>query len=98
MKLNLSSCFEHWTMLIVLLFLYWFFPYCSQSNQLIKKISYSQISEKYDQTSINLTNVFNFIGSFSNYVGFDEIKWLYALTKYDSQNFIKKPQSASMSW
>ena len=24
--------------------------------------SYSQISEKYDQTSINLTNVFDFIG------------------------------------
>ena len=41
------------------------------------KKSYSQISEKkQDQTSINLTNVFDFIGWFSNYIGFDVIKWL----------------------
>ena len=35
---------------------------------------------KHDQTSINLTNVFNFMGS--SYVGFDEINWLRVFTKY----------------
>ena len=39
-----------------------FFSYGSQSSQQYKK-SYSRISEKHDQTSINLTNMlFNFIG------------------------------------
>ena len=37
------------------------FHYRSQSSQLIKKKSYSQISEKHDETSINLANVFDFI-------------------------------------
>ena len=32
---KLSQPFEHWTKLIVFIFLYWFFPYCSQSSQLI---------------------------------------------------------------
>ena len=45
------------------------------------KISYSRISEKHDQTSINLTNVFDFRGEFSNYVAFHEIKWLCAFSK-----------------
>ena len=62
------------------------------------KKSYSWISEKQDQTSINLSNVFNFIGSFSNYVGFGEIKWLCAFIKYTTQKFITKLQSKSMSW
>ena len=35
------------------------------------KKSYSQIS---DQTSINLTNIFEFMGYCLNYVEFDEIK------------------------
>ena len=35
--------------------------------------------------------LFDFIGWFSNYVAFDEIKWLRAFTKkYAMQKFIKK--------
>ena len=60
--------------------------------------SYSRISEKHDQTSINFTSVFNITGQFSNFVGFDEIKWLWIFTKYTTQNFITKPQFISMSW
>ena len=37
--------------------LYWFFPYYSQLSQLISKKSCYQISEKHDQTYINLINV-----------------------------------------
>ena len=33
----------------------------NQVKQFCKKICYSQISKKHDQTSINLTNVFDFI-------------------------------------
>ena len=40
--------------------------------------SYSRI----DQTSIILTNKFDFTGQFSHYVAFDEIKCLCAFTKY----------------
>ena len=47
---------------------------------------------------INLANIlFNFIGEFSNYVAFDEIKCLSAFTKHTAQKFIAKPQSASVS-
>ena len=49
-------------MLIVFLFLHLFFPYSLQWSQLILKKSYSQISKKHDEITINLTNVFNFIG------------------------------------
>ena len=38
-----SSNFRQCIMLMVFLFLYWFFPYCSQSSQIIKK---------YDQTQL----------------------------------------------
>ena len=38
-------------------FLYWFFPYSSQSSQPILK----NLSEKHDKTSINLTNIFDHI-------------------------------------
>ena len=38
--------------------------------------SYSWIFQEHDQTSINLTDVFNIIGYFSNYTGFHEIKCL----------------------
>ena len=47
---------------------------------------YSWISKKHDQTSINLTDVFNFKGWFSNYVGFHEIKLLCGFTKKTAQN------------
>ena len=59
---------------------------------------FSWIFEKHDQTSINLTNVFDFIGYFLNRIVFDEIKWLFALTKYTTQKFTTKPQFTSMSW
>ena len=43
--------------------LYWFFPYCSQSSQLILKNLISPISKKHDQAYLhNLNNVFDFIG------------------------------------
>ena len=43
-------------------FKYWFLPFfCSQSSLLITKKSYSWISEKHDQNSINFTNAFDFI-------------------------------------
>ena len=54
-------------------------------------------SEKYEQTSINLTNVFDFIGQFWNYVTFDEIKWLFAFTKYATQKLRTKPRSTPLS-
>ena len=60
--------------------------------------SYSQISEKYDQTSINLTNVFDFRGKFSNYFAFDEIRWSCALTKYTRQKFIIKHDLCLNDW
>ena len=59
------------------------------------KTSYSQFS---DQTYINLTNIFDFIGLFSKYVGFDEIKWLCGFTKYITHKFTTMPQSTPMSW
>ena len=52
-KLNYVGCIPF--------FLYWFFQDCSQLSQIIKK-SYSQIFEKRDQASINLTNVIDIIG------------------------------------
>ena len=61
------------------------------------KKSYSQISEIHDQNSINLTNPFDFTGSFSNYVGFDIIKWSCVFTRYAIQIFMIKPESISMS-
>ena len=59
--------------------------------------SYSQICEKHYQTSINVANVFDFIGSFLNYVAIDKIKWLYAFAEYTTQKYITKPQSMLMS-
>ena len=56
------------------------------------------MSKKHDQNSFNLINVFNnFMGQFSNYIGFDKIKWPCAFTKYTIEKFIRKPQSTSMS-
>ena len=43
------------------------------------KVIYSLIYEEHDQSFINLTDVFDFLGYFSNYVVFDEIKLLCAL-------------------
>ena len=43
------------------------------------KVIYSLIYEEHDQSFINLTDVFDFMGYFSNYVVFDEIKLLCAL-------------------
>ena len=54
------------------------------------KKSYSRISEKHEHTSINLTDVFGFIGQFSNFVAFDEIKWLCDFTKYTTQKLVTK--------
>ena len=59
--------------------------------------SYSGISEKHDQTSINLTCVILYRLIFK-YVTFDEIKCFYAFSKYTTQNFIRKPHSRSVSW
>ena len=39
-----------------------------------------EFPKKHDQTSINLTNIFDFNCEFSYYVGFDEIKWLCDFT------------------
>ena len=75
--------------------MYWFFPYCSQLSQQIFKTS--RVAENHDQISINLTNVFDFLGEFSNYVAFDEIEWLCAVTKYKTEKFVTKPQSTLMS-
>ena len=50
----------------------------------IKK-SYSQLSQHH--TSINLANIFDFIGQFLKYVGYGEIKWLCGFTKYTSYKF-----------
>ena len=57
---KLSQPSKPWTKeMVFIFFLYWFFPYCSQSSQLYNsKRSYSWISETYDQTSMNLTNAF----------------------------------------
>ena len=56
------------------------------------KKSYSQISERHDQTLLKLNNIFNLIGYWSsNYIGLDEIKWLSASTKNAAQKFIAKP-------
>ena len=43
------------------------------------KNSYLRISEKIEPDATNLTNAFDFIGLFSYYVVFGEIKWLCAL-------------------
>ena len=43
------------------------------------KVIYSLIYKEHDQSFINLTDVFHFMGYFSNYVVFDEIKLLCAL-------------------
>ena len=59
------------------------------------KNSYLRISEKHEQNSMNLTNAFGFIGLFSHYVVFGEIKWLRAL-KY-AKKHVTKPKSVSMS-
>ena len=53
------------------------------------KKSYSRISEKHLQTSISLTDVFDFIGCFSNYVAFKEIKWLCVFTKFTAKKYNK---------
>ena len=37
---------------------------------------------KHDEIYINLTNVFDVIGQFSDCVGFEEITWLCVFTKY----------------
>ena len=42
------------------LFLYWFFHIVQVEPTHLRKL-YSWISEKHDQTSINLTNVFDFV-------------------------------------
>ena len=60
--------------------------------------SCSWILEKHYQTSINLTDAFNFTVEFSNYVGFHEIKGFCAFTKYTTQKFTANPQFVSMSW
>ena len=69
-----------WTLLIVLLFLVLILSilFAIKSTNLKKS---SSICKKHDQTSINLTNVFDFIGKFSNYVVSDEIECLCAFTK-----------------
>ena len=63
-------------MIIVFLFfvLILFILFTSEPTNLIKR--YSRIPEKHDQTSINLTNVFNFIGY--NSARFEEIICLCA--------------------
>ena len=43
------------------------------------KVMYSLIYGEHDQSFINLTDVIDFMGYFSNYVVFDEIKLLCAL-------------------
>ena len=70
-----GTCFKFWLRPWIVFFLYWFFPYCSQSSQLIFKNLILKFLKKHDETSINLTTIFDFIGWFSNYVGFDEIKY-----------------------
>ena len=45
-------------------FLYWFFLYCSQSSQLIFKNLILKFPKIHDQNSINLTDIFDFIGNF----------------------------------
>ena len=84
-------------MLIVLLSLVLILPilFTVEPTNLTK--SFSQICEKHDQTSINVANVFDFIGQFSNYVAIDKIKWLYTFAEYTTQKYITKPQSMSMS-
>ena len=52
--------------------------------------------KKHDQTSTNLTNIFDFIGCL-NFVGFDEIKQLCGFTKYTADKYTKMPQSMSVS-
>ena len=63
-------------------FMYWSFPYCPQLCQLTYKHLNLEFAKKHDQSSVNLTNVFDFTGCPSNYVVFDEIKWFCGFTKY----------------
>ena len=70
-----------WTLLIVLLFLVLILSILFAIKSTNLKKSSSSICKKHDQTSINLTNVFDFIGKFSNYVVSDEIECLCAFTK-----------------
>ena len=72
-------------MLFVFLFLVLILSITDPTN--LRKYYY-WISEKHDETFINLTNVFDFICSFFNYVGFDETKWLCASTTY-TKNYNK---------
>ena len=83
---------EHWTMCSTELCLLCSF-FCIDSSIIesasFKKI-HSRISKKHDQTSTNLSNIFDFIGYASNCVAFDEIEWLCAFTKYTTQKTYNK--------
>ena len=63
---NIKVIITLWTLSCWLcsFFLYWFFPYCSQSSQLILKNLIFKFLKIHDQTSINLTDMFHFIGNF----------------------------------
>ena len=64
-----------------------FFHIVHNLANLIKKILI--LSLQKHQTSVDLINVFDFIGWLSNYVVFDEIKWFCALTKYTAKIYNK---------
>ena len=85
-------------MLIVFLYLVLIFFTLSTIESTNFKKSYSLIFENHDRTSINLTNAFDFLCLFSNYLAFDEIKWSCAFTKYITQKFIIKARSTSTSF
>ena len=70
-------------------FSYWLFLYCSQSSQLIWKNIILEFSK--NMIISPLIWVFDFIGWFSNYNKFDEIKWFCVFTKDTTQKFITKP-------
>ena len=76
-----------WTLLIVLLFLVLILSILFAIKSTNLKKSSSSICKKHDQTSINLTNVFDFIGKYMNSIAFDEIKWLGSFTKYTTKNY-----------
>ena len=54
------------------------------------------VTLKFSKSVHCLTNVFDFVGYFSNYVGFDESKWFCGFTKYTTHKFATMPQSMSM--
>ena len=61
------------------------------------KKSYPQLFEKHDQTSIDLTNVFNFIGLFSNYVGLMKSNSCVPSLNIRQKRSILKSQSMSIT-